>query len=113
MKRNNDPRPSHTPIRTAALVGVLACGAAIAAIPGAQPAAPLDSIVLETLDGTRTPLADLRGSTHVLVFGELDHKRTMRACDELAALLKQPPLDDWNVQTILIATRAEPPHNSG
>ena len=107
MKQRTDPRPPHPYVRAAALVGALACVAAIAAMPITQPAAPLDPIVLESLDGTRTPLTELRGRTHVLVFGELDHSRTMRACDELATLLKQPPLDDWDVQTVLIATRAQ------
>lgn len=66
---------------------------------------PLEGIVLKDPEGGAVRLSDLTGQPLILLFGEVDQRRTRQACKDLASLLKAPEMQGSNALAVLITTR--------
>ena len=60
---------------------------------------------LGTLDGDTVRLADLKGRTVLLLFGELYNPNSVAACNDLAAVLARPTMGNVNASPFLIVTQ--------
>lgn len=65
------------------------------------------NVELTDAAGAATSIDSLRGSTVVLVFGELYHSRTLRACAQINQALADERLRGEPIDALLIVTRLE------
>ncbi|MCA9285374.1 MAG: tetratricopeptide repeat protein [Phycisphaerales bacterium] len=94
---------------TAIVLSFLLGGSAAIGSRAASASPPIGSsapaVTLPDLDGTTVRTADLSDRTLVLVFGELSHEGTKRACADLLAVLEDPRLREANPMTIMIVAQ--------
>ncbi len=65
-------------------------------------------IALDTLAGQRFTLESAHGRPLVLIFGELYHERTLRACGEIRSVLESEALSDHAVASALVIAQDAP-----
>ncbi|WP_428939550.1 tetratricopeptide repeat protein [Fontivita pretiosa] len=97
--------PSRLPKWLRLLVGLgvlLAASGSARAVSHLKPGQQAPAIRLKDLAGVEHSLEQERGRIVVLLFGELYHERTRRACDELHAVLHDPRLADQKISAWLI-----------
>lgn len=86
---------------------LVVCAAAEAAslVPAGRPAPELSAA---TLDGEPVRLADLKGRTVLLLFGELYNPHSISACKDLSGVLAKPSVSGLKVSAFMIVTQQVP-----
>lgn len=79
--------------------------AAVTELKRGQPAA---AMVVSDLDGATVNSADWRGTSLIVIFGELYHDRTLDACRQVQTVLDDPRLKNEKIRAVLVLAQDVP-----